>query len=345
MPAAPRRNTIARQWELLGCLPSTMPGKSSAELTQTLAAAGYRVDKRTVERDLAELEQLFGVARDAATLPHRWYRTRGSRLDLWSLSSEAALSLALLDRSLKPLLPHEIARQLQPLFQLAKTKLATLREENALFRWPEKVAAVDPALPVSVAKPNEQILETVQQALLADETLSVKYSAPGKPEPKDHILHPLGLTLRGPVLYLVATAQNDKPAKPMLFAIHRMRSAERRHEPGDRPKGFSLQAFIDEGGMQFGTEGGRMIEMLAWVTENLATQLQDARIADNQQLEDANGGRTMLRATLPDTWQLRWWILSKGHNIEVLGPMELRNAIAETLANAANLYRLNTTPK
>ena len=143
MPAAPRRNTIARQWELLGCLPSTMPGKSSAELTQTLAAAGYRVDKRTVERDLAELEQLFGVARDAATLPHRWYRTRGSRLDLWSLSSEAALSLALLDRSLKPLLPHEIARQLQPLFQLAKTKLATLREEDALFRWPEKVAAVE----------------------------------------------------------------------------------------------------------------------------------------------------------------------------------------------------------
>lgn len=38
-----------------------------------------------------------------------------------------------------------------------------------------------------------------------------------------------------------------------------------------------------------------------------------------------------LEVTVPDSWQLRWWVLSLGEMIEVLEPAALRNEVVERL--------------
>jgi len=52
----------------------------------------------------------------------------------------------------------------------------------------------------------------------------------------------------------------------------------------------------------------------------------------------SDGNRKTLSATVPDSWQLRWWVLSQGGAIEVLAPTELREEIAATLSAALKRY-------
>jgi len=69
MPRAATDSTLARQWELLRLVPSRSPGKTSRQLMDSLAAAGYPVTKRTVERDLADLAEIFPLRCNGISKP------------------------------------------------------------------------------------------------------------------------------------------------------------------------------------------------------------------------------------------------------------------------------------
>jgi predicted DNA-binding transcriptional regulator YafY len=49
-------------------------------------------------------------------------------------------------------------------------------------------------------------------------------------------------------------------------------------------------------------------------------------------------GWVLVRATVPDTSQLRWWILGMGPRIRVRRPASLRREIRAALREAAALY-------
>lgn len=46
----------------------------------------------------------------------------------------------------------------------------------------------------------------------------------------------------------------------------------------------------------------------------------DSRFAEDQRRSRSEDGGAEIRATVPDTLQLRWWLLGLGSNVEVLGP-------------------------
>jgi len=73
----------------------------------------------------------------------------------------------------------------------------------------------------------------------------------------------------------------------------------------------------------------------------LAAQLADTRLTEAQTLKPANaaGGGYVLMATVPRGWRLRWWTLSKSGDIEILGPKDLRQEIADLLTEATARYR------
>ena len=334
MPADSPRNAIARQWELLKQLPSGAPGKSAANLNMYLAGAGYGVTKRTVERDLEALEALFPITHGDEP-PFDWHWVKGGAFGVMGLSTTDALSLHLLERFLRPILPAAMTRQLEPMFAQASNKLAAQKDSNTLGRWAAKVAVVAPSLPVIPAPVDAVAMQAIQESLLAEETVSVNYLRSGAQAPRAQTLHPLGLVQCGPIMYLVATAF-DYP-NPRLYAMHRVQAAKRLHEPARVPPGFSLQGFIDDGGLQFGDS--RRILFKAWVSSMLAGQLRDSRLTQNQSLEPSSDG-FVLSATLPHSWRLRWWILSKTGDIEVISPKALRQEIGEFLQAGAARYQV-----
>ena len=79
------------------------------------------------------------------------------------------------------------------------------------------------------------------------------------------------------------------------------------------------------------------IKLKARLSNELATYLSETPISEDQRVDYRDDGY-QLSATVHDTWQLHFWILSQGAGIEVLRPSTLRASIAEQLRNASRQY-------
>jgi predicted DNA-binding transcriptional regulator YafY len=335
MPKNSNGSTMARLWQLLRLLPRRPPGATARTLHDRLAREGYAVGRRTVERDLEDLSQIFPIACNDKGRPFGWYWMPGRSLDIPGMTLPEALSLQMTEELLRPLLPAAILQVLEPQFNHAKAKLEALAEDrNPLARWKDKVRHVPPALPLQPPTIPEGVLETVQEALLHDRQVEAEYQAAHAEQASRLILHPLGLVQRGPVTYLVATAFGYRDVR--LYAMHRMLSAETTDRPVRRPGHFDLDAYIAGGALQF---GGGTLQLEAWVGMSLADYIEETPLSEDMQLSPEGEGQR-LTATVADTWQLRWWILSQGSGIVVRKPDALRDEIRETLQEALTGYGL-----
>ena len=329
MPSAPTRSTIARQWELLKGLPSSGQGKTTAELAQMLSDGGFDVSKRQVERDMLSLSEAFALDCNDETSPQRWRWVQGASADLPGLSSTEALSLRLVEETVRPLLPASLLQALEPRFEQAAKKLDSLDGTAVVNKWLTQVRSV-PAYQTLLPPPIlPAALANVQEALLADETVEVDYLGMGAKAASTYHLHPLALVVRGPVTYLVATASDYPDVR--LYALHRIQRAARTYELRRKPVGFDLDAYIATGALQFGN--GESLQIEAKISPYLARVLNETPLSADQRIEDDR-----LTATVLDTWQLKWWILGQGDGIEILQPAGLRTEIAEALNLAANQY-------
>jgi predicted DNA-binding transcriptional regulator YafY len=332
MPSETTRHTLARQWELLKLLPTHGTGKTARDLAEALNEAGFRVSKRQVERDLGELMDSFPIDCNNRSVPYGWRWVKDASVDLPGLTLAEALSLHLIEETIRPLLPVSVLRSVEGRFRMARDKLAS-QKKLALVRWADKVRSIQPALPLSPPSIDAAVLETVQDALLNERQIEVRYRAMEDTKPKSLILHPLGMVQRGPVAYLVATAFDYPDVR--LYALHRMSKAELIGEPARRSEHFDLDQYIDGGAMHFG--GGRELRLVLSVDPGLARILEETPLAADQRI-DTRDETVTVRATVADTWQLRWWLLSQGPALEVVKPAALRREIGETCRNMAAMY-------
>ncbi|QXL85243.1 YafY family protein [Comamonas sp. NLF-1-9] len=330
MPAQTTRQTLARQWELLKLLPSRGVGKTAAELTQNLNALGFKVSKRQVERDLWQLYEAFHLECNEGGAPYGWKWPLGASVDMPAMTLAEALSLALVQDILEPLLPPSLLVALQPRFDLAHRKLDQLKSNNPSADWLKKVATVPPALPLQPARLANEVLEAVHEGLLRERQLEVSYQGQDAKVPISIRLHPLGVVNRGPVSYLVATAWDYDDVR--LYAMHRIHAAALTEEPARQPASFELDAYIRQGALQFG--GEHTIRLKARVSDELRRILAETPLSEDQVLEGH-----LLSASVRETWQLTWWILSQGAGMEVLEPKALRGQIAAKIAEAHARYQ------
>jgi predicted DNA-binding transcriptional regulator YafY len=102
---------------------------------------------------------------------------------------------------------------------------------------------------------------------------------------------------------------------------------------------FNLQAYLDTGGMQF-TSGGSagLITFKARVKVQQADHLEEQPLSDDMQLSKIDDEWCLLTATVIDSWQLRWWIMSHATNVEVMEPLGLRQKIEQDLTAALKNY-------
>ena len=333
MPSATTRQTLIRQWELLKRIPRGGVGKTSKELAEALNEAGFQVSKRQVERDLSALMESFPIDCNNASSPFGWRWAREASLHLPGPSLPEALSLRLVDQMLRPMLPSAVLEPLEPLLRMAATKLESA-QDAPLARWADKVRTVPPALPLLAPHVEPEALEAVQRGLLQERQLQVLYWPVESAEAYPLTLHPLGLVQRGPVAYLVATAFEYEDLR--LYALHRFTVATLSDAPARRPEGFNLDAYIATGALQF-INTSRSVRLILTVDESLSRYLRETPLAGDQEIH-ITAARITVQATVVDSWQLRWWILSQGNALEVLSPDEVRCEIAATCRKMADRY-------
>ena len=333
MPSAKAHSTVSRQWELLRQLPSKSPGITTSEITTRLQSAGYTISKRTIERDLIDLSLMFPLQCNDASAPYGWYWKPGVSVELQGITLTEALSLALVEDAIRPLLPNSMLKVLEPRFSHARQKLKTLGEENHAARWLDKVASVSPDLNLQAPDIPEDILETLQQALLEEKQLQCQYYSAHTDKLSQLTLNPLALVQRGLITYLIGTAHPYTDVRQ--YAVHRFRQLTLSPTSTEGLRDFNLQAYLRTDALQFGKV--EKIAFQAWISEKQARLLRETPLSADMMMTDLGKGYRVT-ATISDSWQLQWWILSLGDGLIVEKPQNLREQIAQKLRSAAAAY-------
>jgi len=174
LPSNPTRQTIARQWQLLKLLPDRHPGMSSNQLQQALHQVGHGTSKRTVERDLNELTELFPVRCNSKGTPYGWYWQAELSTELLQppQPSDRCMAQPITLRAwVTPGLARQLAAQplsddmlLEPLAEGDARLVATVAYDHALISWLlAHAGSIKVTAPDSV---REALLERLRQALL-----------------------------------------------------------------------------------------------------------------------------------------------------------------------------------
>ena len=313
------------------------------DLLADLRGQGYDIYKHQILRDLKALAAIHtelechdnadaeGNPRAGIEYGYRWV-SRNPTPET-GLSIPEALSLVLVSRHLKQALPASLSGTLQSLFERAETTL-TLQQKHSTARWKDLVGIVSPTQPMLPPKISAEIINVVHGALLSEEQIQVTYRN-AKNEEEKFTLHPLGIMIREPSIYLIAVV--DGHDDPRMFALHRIPSAQRTHMPVSRPGDFVLSDYLETQG-NFGL--GKLITLKGRVCRHLGMILEETPLSPNQKLgqPDADGWRD-LDVKVRDNWQLKWWLLSEGDRIVIKSPLDIRSSLISTASSVISRYK------
>lgn len=334
-PAMNTASTLLRQWQMLLLIPRYPARITVSELVRKLQDREFSVGKRTVERDLHVFETLFALQVDDREKPHGWSWPRHA--EIWSLpamNDEQAITLYMLERHLKVMLPPTVVETLSPLLKAAREKLKTTTHSKALRDWPDKVRALPPTQPLLPGRIDAKVQEAVSLALLNNQWLEIRYLSRGKAKAGQYIIQPLTLVLRGAMFYLACRFKGHEDDR--FIALNRVEKAVRQDETFTRPQNYDIDAKIAQGWFGFGQTAPAKLELL--FQRATGEHLVETPLAEDQHIEETADGRLRVRASVPITPQLKWWILAFAEQVEVIKPISLRREIAAHINQMTKLY-------
>lgn len=332
------RDTLFRYLTLLQLIPR-YPGRvSTPVLREKLAERGFRIDARSLQRDLRDrLSVHFPLVCDDSQKPYRWYFDRDFQCHLPALNVPSALTLVLAEEYLKGLLPPVVVGQLAPHFTDARRLLDEL-SSNGLSRWARKVRAIPNGKALIPAELGEATWQTVAEALLEQKAIDVTYLSRSSETEKPLTLHPQGIVSRHSVTYLLAQVEGFDDLRQ--FALHRVRHAAFSKQPWRAREDFDIDAYIQAGAFGY-RQGAHDVTLTADIKRSVAWLLQETPLSREQTvkaLPDPEWYR--LTARVPDDQQTLWWLMGLGANVKILSPdswrHELKTTAQQVLAHYAD---------
>lgn len=326
---------------MLQMIPRAPDSISTERLMQKLAADGFELDLRTVQRNLKVLVESgeFGLAGEkSGRESKRWHYLADAPVTIFpSLDDHTALAFRLADAFLQSLMPPETVRALRPFVEEAGRHLSK-RRQAAAGKWQDKIHVFPQGMRKRAPGINPDVRETVYRALLEERPLRLIHHSRAKREASDIVVSPLGLIIRDYMIYLIGRTREKKQL--LAFALNRTERAEiLENEVFDKPEaGFRLADEEDRVGMRI--KGTPRLDLKLRVGHNSAYSLRECPLACRQTLNDdpENPEGRILSAEVANTVELRLWIRSLGPNAEVLEPRFLRHEMAEEIAILARRY-------
>lgn len=334
---AKNQETLFRHWHLLRLIPRQPQKITVKSIASVLNNEGLGVTERTIQRDLQELSALFSLVVDDRDKPFGWSWKKDARsFDLPGMTLNEGLAWVMLEQYLHQMLPSTTVDHLKPYFSSAHQRLKSESSPKRSRSWLDKIRILPPNQPLISPQIAPQVQKTVSEALFNEQRLEIRYRKKNEAEPVVYQIHPLALIQRGNVLYLYARLFDYPDARSL--AMHRIEEAEQLDEPVIYPDGFDLDECVKRGVWGFG--GEQQCELVIRFYERKGEHLYETPLTSNQrlQVEDEAAGILTVYATVPDTPQLRWWILGFGDCAEVLEPMSLRHDLSQMVTRMEARY-------
>ncbi len=133
----------------------------------------------------------------------------------------------------------------------------------------------------------------------------------------------------------------------LLAALGRCGLSESAKDPrldqkASKPAGFNVDQEVERCQGMGGS--GEPLRLVARFWKRAGLHLLETRLSADQVAEDEGDDHFRLTATVNDTAQLRWWLLSFGSKVEVLEPQGLREEMANQAYWMNRLYARASQP-
>ena len=327
-------DTLLRQWAMLRSIPRHPRKIDASSLQARLADAGFVVTLRSIQCDLIKLSTEFPLVCDGAK-PQGWsWHSSADQLNIPALEPNAALTFKLVENYLRPILPTNTLAQLQPWFRSASGVLNST-SGIGIASWPEKVRVLPKGFQLQPPVINEQVQAQLYQALLQEKRAFVRYRPRYRSGHKEYIINPLALVVRDQTIYLLCTFWDYKDV--IKLALHRVENVQLLGEPATQVDGFDLDEYIKSGSFGY-LLGDEALTLEAEFTRQGANHLRECPLSDDQTITIIDEDTVLLRATVPNTEELRWWLRGFGDSVKVLGPSWLRDEFKQAASRLLNRY-------
>jgi len=318
---------------MLRSLPRYPNRISTPQLKARLRDLGHDVNIRTIQRDLDGLSALFPLNSEREGQTNYWFWSEaGSALEIPAMNVPTALTLFLAKDYLRPLLPDVVLKPLEGYFKRAEEILSATRFAD----WRQKVRLIDRGPALMPADIDIDVREIVYKALLENQQFECDYHAKGTDSAKSFVVHPLGLVIRQGVFYLVGTLWQYDDLRHL--ALHRMSNPRLLDQAVNRPIDFDLTEYIQDQSSFAYPYSPELLSIKVLFDSHVADHLYETPLAENQSMKLMDDGRIELSAHVPDTSELRWWLLAFGAQVEILEPKSLRDEFEETARGMVGRY-------
>jgi len=359
--------TFLRRLEILNFLHGQHVPVATETILQHLLDAGYldqddrmlRSQYRLIQRDLKFLlgpeedgEHLndFGLQTERGLGKSQLWRLdpyQQLQYDLERMPAYMALALSISAKHLTQVLPRSTQKELSRLFERADRRLNQQDKRLSANHYHRLTRAVEFYQRGQSLRPpdfNMAHLDAIYQAILKGRRLRIRYHASG--QLKDYDLHPYGVTILLPKLYLIAKKHQDSDRDDgetfRSFLIHRIETVEISRFANHVPDDFAMKDYLEQGRMDvyIDTDDRQPYQLELEIADSpgLLIDLQESPIAQNQSLNQQGNGRWLLTAEVQRTVQLRNWLLSLGPNAKVVAPDIIRLDLQQHLRATLEQY-------
>ena len=327
-------DTTLRQLKLLELLPRQPFKKSPQLLKDDLSQMGFEVSIRTVQRDLKVLSSILPLISDERDKPYGWsWHKDASGLNP-AMDPIEALTFSLAEEYLEPIMPSKSFNRMKIFFERANNVLKEM-DKSSIKRWRDNVRVIPQWQTLIPPEINNEAEAEIYDAMLKGKQLNVEYLKRGEKVTQTRIVNPLGIVLQGVVHRLICTMDNSD--QPRHLPIHRFKFAIQNGNKIQPPKDFNLDVFVESQNIGY-LISKDLLSLEVIFTGMAGFHLTETPISKDQNLTELKDGSYLLKAKLPDTSQLRWWLLGFGSGVEVIKPLSLRKEFKEITNNLGNIY-------
>lgn len=327
-------DAIFRQISILKFLKREPDYKNTQQIREHLGAQGYDISLRTIQRNLNDLSAELPLVSNEDDKSHYWAWSKDAAAGWLGMDETTALSFIMTLRLLDKTLPPSVIEHLKDLKNEAHHVLSKPSAGN-LKKWTDKVCVVPKGQALLPPQIPTDILETIYNGLLNEKRLLCLY------ERKDGFIYemsisPLGLVVRDNLIYVIATLFDYTDIRQLV--LHRFKSAKLTKTSIVPPTDFILKKYIEDGEL-----GIKKSKELINIKIRMAggKHLHETMLSQDQIISPdlIHKGWVIITASVPDTQELRWWLLGFGRYVDVLEPDFLRQEMILHVKGMLNHYQ------
>jgi proteasome accessory factor B len=313
----------------------TIEARHGVTLEELAEEAG--VTHRTVHRDLAAIQEAGYPLVSEWEGRRKVYRflTRFRDVPPITFTLHELLTLSFLRTQTAFLAGTPLARDMESIFRKVNSVLPP-RYAAHLER------AAHATLPLFQGRRDyrhlSRELEAIQEALLYQYRLLLRYRPQGAGEPQEYLLDPYTLAFYKGGLYLLGYAHNRRALR--TFALERLASVKLLKERFEIREELSPEEHLKDA---FGIVEEEASEVVVRFAPELVPAVEGRLWHPTQTMERQPDGGIILSFRAGGRREIVSWLLSYGPGAQLLAPEELRREVAEAVGRMATSYGVSAT--